>query len=403
VNGRLAAVPGMIGLSHPAGEEEAVVSRYGLGALGLLLLAVGGARAEGPPPRPLRLGIAGLTHSHVHGILGRKKADVEIVGVAEPDRALAERYAERYGLDRTRLFPSLDRMLEAAHPEAVAAFGSTVEHRAVVEACAPRGIPVMVEKPLAFELADALAMQALARQYHVALLTNLETTWYPSVHAVEHLVNAEGAIGAVRRIVVRDGHRGPKEIGVDPEFLAWLTDPVRNGGGALTDFGCYGANLATWLMGGKLPLSVTAVTQQIKPDVYPRVDDEATIVLAYPRAVAILEASWNWPVGRKDMDVYGDQGYVLAPDRTTVRLRREEAAPEETLSLDPRPAPFDDPFSYLAAVVHGETTVSDDDLSSLANGVAVARILEAARESARTGRTVVLAEEPGPPSAGLRP
>jgi predicted dehydrogenase len=370
------------------------VSRYGLGAVGLMLLTAGSVSAAEAPIRPLRLGIAGLTHSHVHGILGRAKADVEVVGVAEGNQTLAERYAERYGLDRTRIFPSLEAMIEGAHPEAVAAFGSTVEHRAVVEACAPRGIPVMVEKPLAFELADALAMQELARRYHVPVLTNLETTWYPSVHAVQRLVNAEGAVGDVRRIVVRDGHRGPKEIGVDPEFLEWLTDPVRNGGGALTDFGCYGANLVTWLMGGEAPLAVTAVTQQIKPDVYPRVDDEATVVLTYPRAVAILEASWNWPVSRKDLDVYGDRGYVLAPDRATVRLRREEGEPEEMRSLEPRPAPFDDPFSHLAAVVHGEIAVSDEDLSSLANGVAVARILDAARESARTGRTVVLADEP---------
>jgi predicted dehydrogenase len=401
----------MIGLSRAAGSgKEAVVSRSAW-KVGLLLLAVGGADAGAAPARPLRLGIAGLTHSHVHGVLGRSKTDVEIVGIAEPDPALAERYAERYDLDRPRIFASLEAMLEATHPEAVAAFGSTVEHRAVVEACAPRGIPVMVEKPLAFELADALAMQALAHRYHIPLLTNLETTWYPSVHAVERLVNGEGAIGDVRRIVVRDGHRGPKEIGVDPEFLDWLTDPVRNGGGALTDFGCYGANLATWLMGGQAPLTVTAVTQQIKPDVYPRVDDEATIVLTYPRAVAILEASWNWPVNRKDMDVYGERGYVLAPDRSTVRLRREEGAPEETRSLDPRPAPFDDPFSYLAAVVHGEITVGDEDLSSLANGLVVARILDAARESARSGRTVALADRPRPWKAerlesappGLRP
>jgi scyllo-inositol 2-dehydrogenase (NADP+) len=159
-------------------------------------------------------------------------------------------------------------------------------------------------------------------------------------------------------------------------------------------------------MGGKAPLTVTAVTQQIKPDVYPRVDDEATIVLTYPRAVAILEASWNWPVSRKDMDVYGDRGYVLAPDRSTVRLRRDEGSPEETRSLAPRPAPFDDPFSHLAAVVHGEIRVDDDDLSSLANGVVVARVLDAARESARTGRTVALRDGPGSPSAGrpgLRP
>ena len=286
-------------------------------------------------------------------------------------------------------------MIAKAKPEAVAAFGPTDEHRAVVEACAPRGIHVMVEKPLAFDAREALAMQALAEKAHVQLLTNLETTWYPSVHEALALVR-RGTIGEIRKVVVHDGHRGPQEIGVEPEFLAWLIDPVRNGGGALTDFGCYGANLMTFLMGGEAPLSVTAVTQQIKPSLYPAVDDEATLVLAYPRAQAILQASWNWPVGRKDMEVYGERGYVLAPDRSTLRLRRDEPLAEETHRLEPRRAPLDDPFAYLAAVVRGEVKVAPADPSALANNVTVARILDAARESARTGRTVRLEAVPQP-------
>ncbi len=346
------------------------------------------------PPAPLRLGIAGLSHSHVHGVLGRAGTDVRIVGIAEPNRDLAGRYAQRYGLDVGLVFGSLEEMLAAAKPEAVAAFGPTDEHRAVVEACAPRGIHVMVEKPLAFDHGEALAMRDLAERHHVHLLTNLETTWYPSVHAARALVE-EGAIGEIRKVVVHDGHRGPKEIGVEPEFLAWLTDPLRNGGGALTDFGCYGANLVTWLMQGEEPLAVTAVTQQIKPAIYPRVEDEATIVLAYPRAQAVLEASWNWPVGRKDMEVYGERGYVLVPDRATLRLRRDEGGVEEERKVDARPSPLGDPFAYLAAVVQGELRVEPTDLSALANNVTVARILDAARESARTGRTVRLAAAGG--------
>jgi len=233
-------------------------------------------------------------------------------------------------------------------------------------------------------------MRAAAERHAVQLLTNLETTWYPSVHAARALVR-EGAIGEIRKVVVHDGHRGPQEIGVDPEFFAWLTDPVRNGGGALTDFGCYGANLVTWLMEGQEPLGVTAVTQQIKPVIYPRVDDEATIVLTYPRAQAILQASWNWPVNRKDMEVYGERGFVLVPDRATVRLRRDESSPEESPSPAALPPAARDPFAYLAAVVRGEVRVEPSDLSGLATNVTVARILDAARESARTGRTVRLA------------
>ena len=367
------------------------MTKAGHGLCAVVLVVTGAVAGEGAP---LRLGIAGLSHSHVHGILGRSGTDVRIVGIAEPNRELSGRYAKRYGLDETLLHGSLEEMLAKAKPEAVAAFGPTDEHRAVVEACAPRGIHVMVEKPLAFDSREALAMQSLAEKHRVHLLTNLETTWYPSVHAARDLVR-QGAIGEIRKVVAHDGHRGPKEIGVEPEFLAWLTDLARNGGGALTDFGCYGANLMTFLMGGEAPLAVTAVTQQIKPAVYPRVDDEATIVLTYPRAQAILQASWNWPVSRKDMEVYGERGYVLAPDRSTLRLRRDEPSPEEELRPEPRPGPLGDPFAYLAAVVRGEVAVEPTDLSALGNNVTVARILDAARESARTGRTVRLEAAPG--------
>jgi scyllo-inositol 2-dehydrogenase (NADP+) len=354
-----------------------------------LPLAAGTLGAE-PAPKPLRLGIAGFSHSHVHGILRRKGTDVQIVGIAEKNRELAERYCKRYGVDPALIYATLEEMIQKAKPEAVAAFGPTDEHRAVVEACAPRGIHVMVEKPLAFERSEALAMQALATKHHVQLLTNLETSWYPSVHAMRALVNDENAMGEIRKVVVHDGHQGPKEIDVEPEFFAWLTDPKRNGGGALTDFGCYGANLMTWLMRGEAPIAVFAVTQQIKPAIYPRVDDEATIVLTYPRAQAILQASWNWPFGRKDMEVYGQRGYVLVPDRNTLRVRLGTSTTEEVRSPPATPGPRDEPFSYLAAVVRGEIAVAPTDLSALGTNVTVARILDAARESARTGKLVRL-------------
>ena len=71
-------------------------------------------------------------------------------------------------------------------------------------------------------------------------------------------------------MVAMDGHEGPKEIKVQPEFFAWLTDPVKNGAGALFDFGCYGANLMTWLMDNQRPIKVTAIAQTDKPQIYAR-------------------------------------------------------------------------------------------------------------------------------------
>ena len=141
----------------------------------------------------------------------------------------------------------------------------------------------MVEKPLAFSVEDADKMEALAKRHGIHVLTNYETTWVTSRYTAFQLVHGDKAIGRIRKVLVRDGHFGPKEVEVAPEFLSWLTDPAQNGGGALIDFGCYGVNLLTRPMHGAAPLTVTAVTQQLKHDsTYARVDDEATLILTYP-------------------------------------------------------------------------------------------------------------------------
>jgi predicted dehydrogenase len=363
----------------------------------LLVLLVVPARARAQDPAPLRLGVVGLTHSHVHGLLGRKdRGDVVIVGIAEPNRALARRYAQRYGLSMDLVFDSASEMIERTRPTAVAAFGSTFEHLAAVQTAAPRGIHVMVEKPLAVSLDHARQMKALADRHRIVLMVNYETTWYPTLYRAAESVRAD-SIGPLRKVVVRDGHRGPAKInGVDPEFLEWLVDPVRNGAGALMDFGCYGANLMTYLMQGARPTSVTAVTQQLQPSDYPRVDDEATIVVTYPSAQAIIQASWNWPIGRKDLEIYGTRGYVMTDDRRIMRTRVSESATERTERLPERDAPGDDPFSYFKALIERRIVPGEHDPSSLANNMIVMEILDAARQSAREGRTIPLAKAPAP-------
>ena len=341
---------------------------------------------------PLRVGVAGLTHGHVGWILGYKdKAIVEVVGIAEPDKELAQRYAKQYGFSMDIVFSTLEEMLTKTKPQAVTAFNSIVEHLDVVKACAPKGIHVMVEKPLSFSLDNARQMEALAVKHHIQLLTNYETTWYGSNHKAYSMIFDDHAIGDIRKVVVHDGHRGPKEIGVGQEFLSWLTDPKKNGGGAIIDFGCYGADLITWLMKGEKPLSVTAITQQIKPTIYPNVDDEATIILTYPHMQGIIQASWNWPIGRKDMEVYGQTGYINTVDALNMRMRMKEDEPEAQLKANPTEAPLNEPFGYLAAVIRGDLKPSSD-LSSLSINMVVVEILDAARRSANEKKTIYLSK-----------
>ena len=341
-------------------------------------------------PAPVRVAIVGLEHGHVEGFLAQlpQHRDVQLVGIVDTDTGLMTRYAKKYSLPDGLFFKNMDAMIQASHPQAVLVYTSIARHRPVIETAAQHGISVMVEKPLTISLDDALAIRRTAREHHIHVLVNYETTWYASNRALYEQVN-NGRLGPLRRVVVHDGHQGPKEIGVGPEFLGWLTDPAQNGAGALYDFGCYGVDLMTWLMHGQAPLTVTAVVNHDKPQIYPRVDDDATVTLAYPQAQAVIMGSWNWPFGRKDMEVYGATGYAIAEDADRLRMRHEHDSSEQSTTAAPLSPAESNSLSYLAAVLRGEI-VPKGDQSALDTNVTVMQILDAARESARTGKTVRL-------------
>ena len=341
---------------------------------------------------PIRIGIDGLTHGHVDGLLNEfnKRSDIRIVGIAEKNKELVRRLADRYGFDASIVYDDLATMIDETHPQGVVAFNSIYEHLHTVEVCAPKGVHVMVEKPLAVNSKHARKMAQLAETYHIRLLTNYETTWYPTHYKAYEMAVSRSEIGTINKVVIHDGHKGPKEIGCSEEFLAWLTDPELNGGGAVIDFGCYGANLMTWLMQNKKPISVTAVLQQIKPEIYPKVDDQATIVLIYPNAQAIIQASWNWPTGRKDMDIYCKSGYIKVLNGNDLEYRLEEKFPVKNKRITEFPIDTQDPFSYFAGVISGRREVKPTDLSSLENNLIVVNILDAAKESAKKGKMIRL-------------
>lgn len=364
-----------------------------------VLFAIFPAAAQEPAAAPpLRLAIAGLVHGHVSGFLRAAQArrDVQIVAVFDPDAALLKAYGERYKLSPEALFTDLTAMLDRAKPEAVTSFTNTYDHPVIVEAAAQRHVDVMMEKPLAVSNADAQRIKRAADRGGIDVFVNYETTWYPSHGAIWALMKEKAAAGGIRKMVALDGHQGPKAIKVQPEFFDWLSDPIRNGAGALFDFGCYGANLMTWLMDNERPIAVTAVTQHFQPAVYPRVDDEATILVEYPKAQGIIQASWNWPINRKDLEVYGERGLAIATGGNRLRIALG-TEPEQAVTPDPRAPDERDSISHLIAVVRHQR--KPNALSSLENNMIVTEILEAARESARTHQRIVLTQSADRPIA----
>ena len=347
------------------------------------------SRVEDSSVSPLKVGVIGLVHTHVHWLLGRENQnDIEIVGIVEPNSDLANRYSVQHGYSMDIVYDHIDELLEKESIEAVVAFNTIYGHLEVVEKCAPKGIHVMVEKPLAVNFEHAEKMKALAEEHNIHLLTNYETSWYESNFLAHQLILEDGIIGPLTRIKFNTGHPGPIEIGCNEEFLEWLTDPVLNGGGALTDFGCYGANLTNWFLKGVHPESVTCLTSNFKPDLYPKVDDDAIILLSYPDLNVIIQASWNWSHNRKDAEFYGQTGYVICEDGLNMRILESEDKGPYLKEITKKSGNHQDPFSFLHDVIRGKHNLQPFEPSTLENNILVMKILEAAKLSSTSGKTI---------------
>jgi len=355
----------------------------------LALLACGvaangqGANAGGKT----RLAVVGLDHDHVWSLLKdiAEEPDAELVAIAEADPALVSRAQKRVP-GSVKFYTDYVAMLDEAKPDAVIATTSNDRHLEILRQCAKRHIHYSTEKPMAVSAKDAKEMERLAREANIKLMVNYWNAWVAPSHAIFHRVKA-GEVGPVERIVVQYGHQGPKEIGVSPQFANWLYDPVKNGGGAIMDFGCYGAELSVWLKGR--PTRVYATTRKMKVEQNNKVDDDATIVLDYPDATAVIEASWDWPYNKDSVEVFGPKGSLLAR-HNTLQLRAADAhgpniAPDgESVTLDALPKETSNPVAYFVDCIRNNKAIEDPVSAQL--NVQVMEILDAARESARTGK-----------------
>jgi predicted dehydrogenase len=354
-----------------------------------LLAFVGSLGSETPDTKgKTRIAVVGLDHDHVWGLLKdiSGEPDAELVAVAESDQALVSR-AQKQVPPSVKFYTDYVAMLDEAKPEAVIVATSNDRHLEILRQCARRRVHFSTEKPMATSAKDAREMERLAHEANIKLMVNYWNVWVAPSHELFHRVRA-GEIGPVQKIIVQYGHRGPKEIGITQQFASWLYDPVKNGGGAIMDFGCYGAELSLWLKGR--PTRVYATTKKLKVDQKNQVDDDATIVLDYGDATAILEASWNWPYTKEQVEVFGPKGSLLAR-HDTLQFRSADArgpnvAPDgENVTLTALSKETSNPIAYFVDCIRNNKPIEDP--VSVQLNVQVLEILDAARESARTGKS----------------
>ncbi len=334
-----------------------------------------------------RLAVVGLDHDHVWSLLKdiAGEPSAELVAIAEADPALVSR-AQKEVPASVKFYADYVAMLDQAKPEAVIVATSNDRHLEILRQCAKRHVHYSTEKPMATRAADAREMERLAQEANIKLMVNYWNAWVAPSHDLLHRVRA-GEVGPIQKIIVQYGHRGPKEIGISQQFANWLYDPVKNGGGAIMDFACYGAELSLWLKGR--PTRVYATTRKMKVEQNNKVDDDATIVLDYQDATAIIEASWDWPYTKEQVEVFGPKGSLLARHNTLQRRSADAHGPNiapdgESVTLDALPKETSNPISYLVDCIRNNKPI-EDPVSARLN-VQVMEILDAARESARTGK-----------------
>ena len=338
-----------------------------------------------------RLAIVGLDHDHVWGLLKiiANEPDGELVAIADPHPELVEK-AKAMAPAGVKFFSDYIQMLDEVRPDAVIVTTANNRHLEILKACAQRKIHFFTEKPMAASGADAREMERLAREAGVKLMVNYGNAWAEATQEAVRRIQA-GEIGNVQKIIVQFGHEGPKEIGTSKYFADWLYDPAKNGAGALMDFGCYGADWAMVLKGR--PKRVYATSLKLKTEQHNAVEDDATVLLEYPDATAILMPSWDWSYGKGQAEIFGSKGSFLVrgdgllfqPAKGETSVQNPDGKPIET---QPAPPEKRNGVAYFLFCIRNNKPIEGPVSPGI--NVGVNEIIDAAKESIRTNRAVAI-------------
>jgi predicted dehydrogenase len=338
-----------------------------------------------PAQTPYKMAVVGLVHSHVWGHLADmvKGKDVTLVGVAEPNQELLAE-AKKAGVPDSLLTTDYKKMLDEKKPDLIWAFVENNRHLEIVEYAAPRKINVIFEKPLAASYKDALRIQEIANKAGIKVMCNYQMAWWPANYTAKKVADS-GALGQVYRLHGVVGHGGPSSQGVrNAAFFSWLTDPVKNGAGALMDFGCYNALWSLWYLGR--PETVFAHVNHLRPDVFPKVEDNADLMLTYKNGIGLFEGSWDLPRSYQDLEVFGIKGSVYMKNGS---VEQQEGRNKTTIDITPLAPEDAEPIAYMTSRMRQNKPI--EGMTSLDMNVQVVEIIEAAKESIRTNKPVALA------------
>ncbi|MEK6647268.1 MAG: Gfo/Idh/MocA family oxidoreductase [Candidatus Firestonebacteria bacterium] len=333
-----------------------------------------------------KLGIVGLVHDHVWSCIEniKKMNNAEIICIAENNPVVLKK--AKAILDNVKLYKTHSQLLNEEEIDVCLVFTETCKHAQVTEACAKKGIHVMVEKPMAVTFKDAKQMLNSAEKSKIKLMVNFPTAWNPNLHKCYEVIKS-GKIGRVWMIRWRDGHQGPKEVNCSKEFLKWLFCAPKSGGGALVDFGCYGAEFTALCFGR--PVSVTAVADTLVRK-YLQVEDNAVIITKYahPTVLCNIEGTWSQIPGGLSLHILGEKGSIVKNPLSPVEynIYTQDTKKWELLKPSVLAQWQSEPIAYFLHCI--EQNLPIEGLTSPYVAIIMQEILEAAKLSVKKCKTI---------------
>ncbi|HAZ62538.1 MAG TPA: gfo/Idh/MocA family oxidoreductase [Armatimonadetes bacterium] len=300
---------------------------------------------------PIRVVVLGLSHDHVWGNIPNLQANpqVQIVAGWDVDPELRARLMER--VPTADVVDDRHRLLHDHYPDVALVCGSNAESVDLVEEATSHGCHVIVEKPLANDLAGGRRMVAAAEEAGVKLIVNWPICWEPALWAAADLARS-GQYGKLWQVRWRSSHNGPESVGCSRQFIDWLYNDAECGHGAFTDYTCYGAAVCAWLLG--TPESVVGYADRLLKTQSVGADN-AVLLLSYDGAFGQVEASWTQiSADPPKRGLFHCAEALIEPDGNKIRISTVDQPAGEWVEVPAPPAHLASLGAYLGALLAGE-------------------------------------------------
>lgn len=272
--------------------------------------------------RKLRMGMVGGGEGSFIGAVHRMAANLDgqielVCGAFSSDPEKSKRSGKALFLNENRCYGSFEEMMKSEKklPQDVRMdFVSIVTpnhvHFAPAKAALESGFPVIIDKPLSFDLQEGLALKAIVKKTNLPFALTHTYTGYPMVKQARAMIKA-GKLGKINKISVEypQGWLSEKLEDSNQKQAVWRTDPSRSGkSGCYGDIGTHAVNMAEYVSG----LNIKKVLSKLSTVVDGRLlDDDASALLEFENGVPGLLAASQISTGEENgirIRVYGQSG-----------------------------------------------------------------------------------------------